>query len=202
MSTAVLDTPTLVLNRNWLPIHTLPARVAIGLVARGSARIIDPLSYEMHDLYSWSDVSKIREISVGSALRSEKLLLAPLEVIVLTCYDGVGDRSVTFSRLNLYRRDSNTCQYCRRRPGTSELTIDHILPRSRGGSLSWENCVLACTTCNKKKANRTPSEAGMQLLRPAVKPDWRTIQRIPRKPVWKSWERFLSDAYWQQELKE
>ncbi|HIN80202.1 MAG TPA: HNH endonuclease [Planctomycetes bacterium] len=202
MSTAVLNTPTLVLNRNWLPIHTLPARVAIGLVARGSARIIDPVSYEMHDLYSWSDVSHLREIAEGTELRSESLLLAPLEVIVLTCYDGVGDRSVTFSRLNLYRRDNNTCQYCGCRPGTSELTIDHILPRSRGGTLCWENCTLACTSCNKKKANRTPGEARMRLKRAPKKPDWKSIQRIPSKPVWKSWQRFLSDAYWQQELKE
>ena len=130
-----LEIPTLVLNRSWMPIHTLPAKFAIGMVARDAARIIDPETYEIHDLQSWHDVSQAREFVDGLSIKSESLSLAPLEVIVLTSYSGVGDRTVTFSRLNLYRRDRNTCQYCGKRPGTRELTIDHILPRSRGGQV-------------------------------------------------------------------
>ncbi len=196
----ILDTPTLVLNRGWTPIHTLPARLAIGMVARDAARIIDPETYEVHDLQSWDSISRSRASTNRPSIRSESLLLAPLEVIVLTSYSGVGDRTVTFSRLNLYRRDRNTCQYCGERPGTRELTIDHILPRSRGGPLSWENCVLACVRCNKRKANRTPDEADMKLLHEPIQPDWTMVRRIPPKPIYSSWEKFISDAYWQQEL--
>ena len=196
---ALLESPTLVLNRNWVPIHTLPARIAIGLVARDSARIIDPESYEMHDLVSWDSVSRAREHH-ENIIRSARLALAPLEVIVLTCYGGIGDQTVTFSRLNLYRRDRYTCQYCGARPGSKELTIDHVLPRSRGGALSWENCVLACVACNKRKGNKTPSEAHMQLLTEPVRPHWRTIRRFPSRPTYKSWEKFLSKAYWEVEL--
>lgn len=198
----LLDRPTLVLNRNWVPIHTLPARIAIGLVARGSARIIDPESYEVHDLVSWDAVSRSRIIAEQACIRSSQLALAPLEVIVLTCYGGVGDQTVTFSRLNLYRRDRFTCQYCGGRPGSKELTIDHVLPRSRGGHLSWENCVLACVACNKKKGSRTPEEAGMKLRGVPARPHWQRIRRFPERPTYESWERFLSHAYWETELRD
>ncbi|MEC9476468.1 MAG: HNH endonuclease [Planctomycetota bacterium] len=197
---SLLETPTLVLNRGWTPIHTLPARVAIGLVARNVASIIDPETYEAHNLQSWHDVSSARDFAEEHAIRSSSLCLAPLEVIVLTTYSGVGDQNVTFSRLNLYRRDRNTCQYCGVRPGTRELTIDHVLPRSRGGLLTWQNCVLACVACNKRKGSKTPGEAKMQLLTEPAQPDWRTIRRIPPRPIWSSWEKFLSDAYWQREM--
>ena len=183
-----------------MPIHTLPARLAIGMVARDAARIIDPETYSIHDLQSWHAVSQGKELVEGRSIRSETLSLAPLEGIVLTSYSGVGDQAVTFSRLNLYRRDRNTCQYCGDRPGTRELTIDHILPRSRGGKLSWENCVLACVSCNKRKANRPPEEARMDLLSVPSQPDWRMIRRILPRPIWSSWEKFISDAYWRQEL--
>ncbi len=197
-----LERPTLVLNRNWVPIHTLPTRIAIGLVARGSARIIDPVSYEVHDLDSWDAVTRSRIITEQACIRSSRLSLAPLEVIVLTCYSGVGDKTVTFSRLNLYRRDRFTCQYCGSRPGSKELTIDHVLPRSRGGHLSWENCVLACVNCNKKKGNHTPVEAGMKLRSTPVRPHWQRIRRFPDRPTYKSWEKFLSQAYWEAELRD
>ena len=196
----LLETPTLVLNRSWLPTHTLPAKLAIGLVARGAARIIDPETYEAHNLDSWHDLSETRPGSDDQWIRSESLCLAPLEIIVLTGYSGVGDRQVTFSRLNLYRRDKNTCQYCGIRPGTRELTIDHVMPRSRGGELSWENCVLACVTCNKRKANRTPEEASMHLKVEPVRPRWSQIRQLPLRPIWSSWEKFVSNAYWQKEL--
>lgn len=206
----LLERPTLVLNRNWVPIHTLPARIAIGLVARGSARIIDPESYEVHDLDSWDEASRSREALERNGgngtephrIRSAHLELAPLEVIVLTDYTGVGDRTVTFSRLNLYRRDAYTCQYCGARPGSKELTIDHVQPRSRGGDLSWENCVLACVGCNKRKGSKTPEEARMSLRTTPLRPHWRKIRRFPERPTYKSWEKFLSDAYWRTELRD
>ncbi len=198
----LLEKPTLVLNRNWVPIHTLPTRIAIGLVARGSARIIDPESYEVHDLLSWDSVSRARDRTEAILIRSARLALAPPEIIVLTCYSGVGDKTVTFSRLNLYRRDRYTCQYCGGRPGSKELTIDHVLPRSRGGALSWENCVLACVACNKKKGSHTPEEARMTLLASPVRPHWQTIRRFPSRPTYKSWEKFLSKAYWEVELRD
>ena len=105
-------------------------------------------------------------------------------------------QGVAFSRRNLYRRDANTCQYCGRRPGTHELSIDHVLPRSRGGLSTWQNCVLSCMRCNCKKGSRLPVEAGMRLLRPPMPPSWSPTLEVPVGRVRQSWEKFVSDCYW------
>ena len=98
-------------------------------------------------------------------------------------------------------RDGWTCQYCGSRPGTSELTIDHIKPRSQGGASTWENCVLACVPCNARKANRTPDEAGMKLRRPPFRPSWRPHYASQGVRI-ESWAKFMSEAYWNISLDE
>ena len=133
-------------------------------------------------------------------IRSSYLALVPPEVILLSGYVGMAERSVVFSRRNLYKRDRYTCQYCGAQPGAAELTIDHVLPRSRGGVSSWVNCALACVSCNKRKANRTPSEAGMPLRKAPAKPSWRALSQIPPHVRRESWGKFLSRAYWEVEL--
>lgn len=196
----VLDRPALVLNRNWVAIRTATVKEAIGLVAKGAARIIEPVSFATHDLETWSDVSRAKEKFGDARIRSARLEIAPPEVIVLTAYEGMGERSVVFSRRNLFKRDRFTCQYCGAQPGPEELTIEHVLPRSRGGLSSWENCVLACVACNKRKADRTPPEARMELRRAPRKPSWRSMARIEPRMRRESWEQFLSRAYWEVEL--
>ena len=95
---------------------------------------------------------------------------------------------------------SQSGSYSVRIGDAAQAAIDHVLPRSRGGLLTWQNCVLACVACNKRKGSKTPGEAKMQLLTEPAQPDWRTIRRIPPRPIWSSWEKFLSDAYWQREM--
>ena len=85
------------------------------------------------------------------------------EVVALSGYDRTAGGPVTFSRRNIFKRDHYTCQYCGAQPGSEELTLDHVVPRSQGGVSSWENCVLACMACNKRKADRTPEQARMHL---------------------------------------
>lgn len=196
----ILQRPALVLNSRWAPIRTTTIREAICLVVKESARIIEPDTYRVHDLRSWSDVSRVRARVEGEVVRSARMVLLPPEVILLTTYDGQGERSVIFSRRNLFKRDRHTCQYCGVQPGPEELTIDHVVPRSQGGVSSWENCVLACVNCNKMKANRTPDQAGMAMRKVPKKPRWTAIQQIPAQIRRESWERFLSRAYWEVEL--
>jgi len=196
----VLESPVLVLNRRWQPIDKTNVREAIGLVAKGSAKIIDPADFSQVDLLTWADVSKARAKHGDQMIRSTRLALIPPEVIVLNRYDGQGEKSVVLSRRNLFKRDKFTCQYCGVQPGESELTIDHIMPRSRGGILSWENAVLACVACNKRKANRTPDEAGMKLRKAPKKPSWKALAAISPHERRESWESFLSRAYWEVEL--
>ena len=79
-------------------------------------------------------------------------------------------RGVKFSRANVFSRDGYTCQYCASKKSRSELSFDHVLPRTHGGRTGWENIVTACRPCNLKKRNRTPEQAGMRLLRKPVRP--------------------------------
>jgi 5-methylcytosine-specific restriction endonuclease McrA len=77
---------------------------------------------------------------------------------------------VAFSRRNVYQRDGFACQYCGATPSLRQLTLDHVIPRSRGGATSWDNIVTACGECNRRKGSRTPTEARMPLRRPPWEP--------------------------------
>lgn len=196
----LLQRPTLVLNRRWTPIRTAPVQEAIGLVAKGTAMIIEPDSFEAHDLVSWNDVSRMRAKVGEGLIRSPRLALVPPEVILLKTYEGEGGRAVVFSRKNLFKRDRYTCQYCGIQPGPEELTVDHVVPRSRGGTSTWENCVLACVECNKRKADRTPAQAGLKMRKTPRKPSWKALVQVPARDRRESWDKFLSRAYWEIEL--
>jgi 5-methylcytosine-specific restriction endonuclease McrA len=196
----LLERPALVLNKLWAPIRTAPAREAIGLVAKGAARVIEPATYAAHDLRSWADVSRAQAELGEPVIRSPRLVLLPPEVVLLTAYEGRGARTVVFSRKNLWKRDRYTCQYCGMQPGPGELTIDHVVPRSAGGLSTWENCVLACVDCNTRKADRSPAQAGLRLRRPPRAPSWKALVAAPSRERRESWEKFLSRAYWEVEL--
>jgi len=195
----VLEAPTLVLNRAWVPIRTTPVRQALCLLFKGSALVVEPATYRTFAFQTWADLSAAQH---EPAIRTARLLIRVPEVIVLTRYERTPERQVVFSRRNIFKRDHNTCQYCGAQPGTPELTIDHVLPRARGGKSEWTNCVLACVECNARKANRTPREAGMLLKRTPVKPSWKPIfsMRVGVMPA--AWKDFLSEAYWNVPLEE
>ena len=130
----LLEHQVLVLNARWTPIQVTTVKEAIGLVAKGSAFVLEPKTYERHDLFSWADVSKAKARLGDVVIRSPRLVLLPPEVIVLSKYEGQGERSVVFSRRNLFKRDRYTCVYCGSQPGPEELTIDHVNPKSKGGT--------------------------------------------------------------------
>ncbi len=116
-------------------------------------------------------------------------------------YDRMPRQTVKFNRRNLFARDGNRCQYCGKKHSTSELSLDHIIPRSRGGRATWNNIVCACLRCNVRKGGRTPREAGMNLIREPVEP--RTSPVVSLKlshRKYRSWKAFLDNAYWSVEL--
>lgn len=100
---------------------------------------------------------------------------------------------VRFSRENVYLRDSYQCQYCGKQCSNSELTLDHVQPRSRGGKTSWRNLVTACVTCNRDKGRLTPDEAGMPLRTEPRRPKWLApkILKINNQQLPESWRVFL-----------
>lgn len=196
--TTLLEQPTLVLNRNWQPIGVAPVARSLMLVWNDNAMFVDPSDFQ---LYSWADWSALQPKDDEPFIQAVRQRLKVPEVVVLTRFDRVPSRLVAFNRRNLFKRDGYCCQYCGDRPGSEELTIDHVLPRSRGGVSSWENCVLACVECNKRKANRTPAEARMPLRMAPQRPKWQPLYSARVERI-ESWTRFVSEVYWTVELEE
>jgi len=139
-----LHRPVLVLNASYEPIHICAARRALVLVLKGVA------TAEEH-----------APVTVHSARDS----FALPSVIRLVGYRRIPHQTRALSRKNILLRDRYTCQYCQRTLPSSELTLDHVIPRSRAGATTWENLVTRCHECNNRKGNRTPEEAGMRLAR-------------------------------------
>lgn len=195
----MLNLPTLVLNKSWVPINVTTARRAVIMAYVDLARIVDVETYELFSFDRWVR----RGPTNGKIIRGVDAAFDVPEVVVVRNFDRVPKGGVVFSRRNLYRRDNFTCQYCGGRPGTQELTLDHVIARSRGGRTTWENCVLACTSCNTRKGDRTPEEAHMPLRAAPKKPAWSPLYAFARrfdKP--KSWDAFVTDLYWNTALED
>jgi 5-methylcytosine-specific restriction endonuclease McrA len=198
MMSQVLQLPTLVLNKNWMAIMVQPVREALCKVFAETAKIIDPADYQA---YTWEEWRKLTPLA-GEAIipcANGQIIRAP-DVIVLQNYDQLHARLVQFNRRNLFARDKNTCQYCGKKPGTENLSVEHVIPQCQGGKSTWDNCVLACVPCNVRKGGRTPKQAGMTLLRQPSKPKWSPTFRT--KIIKPTWRRFMSDLYWNIELEE
>ncbi len=188
-----LTSPTLVLNKSWVPINTITVRHALVLVIKGSARFIQPETYEVHDFASWCRLGHLEDVPV---IHTPALVLPRPEVIVLTTYNRLPRLRVPFSRRNLHRRDGNHCQYCGRRLKAQDMTVDHVVPRSQGGRNSWENCVIACRRCNSRKGSKGLKESGLHLIREPVQPEWSPCLATRRGQRHSSWRGFISDRQW------
>ncbi len=196
----MLDTSVLVLNRLYQPIHVTSVRRAFALLYQGIARAIDH-EYRLFDFASWAALSaEAHGDSVGTPGRRLRIP----RVIVLVACERLPHARIRFSRFNVYARDQNRCQYCGRQFGRSDLNLDHVVPRSRGGTTTWENVVCSCVTCNLRKGGRTPEEAGMRLLARPARPRWSPFHRLgTKRPPFREWAPFLdlADAsYWNAEL--
>jgi 5-methylcytosine-specific restriction endonuclease McrA len=195
----MLDTGVLVLNKVYQPVHVTSVRRAFSLLYAGAAKAIDE-QFQLFDFDSWSALSAASHDSVGTV---ERRIRVP-RVIVLLAYERMPKARVRFSRFNIYARDDNTCQYCGNRYRRADLNLDHVIPRSRGGSTTWENVVCSCVPCNLRKGGRTPAEAAMRLLRPPSRPRWTPMFRsATRRAFYREWRPFLSladAAYWNTEL--
>jgi 5-methylcytosine-specific restriction endonuclease McrA len=188
MTTNVLELPTLVLNRHWQPIHVTNVVRALVLLWNDSARVVEPEEYR---LYTWEEWAALEAVAGLPCIRAARLRMRVPEVVSLTHYDRLPSTAVTFSRRNVAKRDHYICQYCGIQPGGEAITIDHVVPRSQGGTSSWTNCVAACDACNARKADRTPEQAGMRLRKRPVRPEWKPFYAALGARV-ASWDRFMA----------
>jgi len=196
----LLNSKVLVLNRSYLPVHVTSVKRAFALLYQGVARAVDE-QYRTFDFASWRDlaveVNHEKVGVVGGFVRVPRVLL-------LIAYERVPKRHVRFSRFNIYARDNNTCQYCGRRLPRTELNLDHVIPRSRGGTSTWENVVCSCHACNRRKGGRTPEEARMLLILRPKRPQWTPFSTemfsLRRYREWMPFLTTVDSAYWNAEL--
>ncbi|MHC4124300.1 MAG: HNH endonuclease [Planctomycetota bacterium] len=202
-----LDCNVLVLNKHYMAVRVVGARRAFSLLVRQIAEVVsfEEGSYSNYDFTSWCQVSQIRstfEPDGHDWVATVNFQIAVPRIVRLLFYDRLPRGKVKFNRRNIFARDSNSCQYCGKRFPTSELSLDHVIPRSIGGESTWENMVCACTGCNVKKGGRTPRQANMTLVKKPVKPKRNPLVNIHLgHPRYHSWKQFLDHAYWSVELK-
>lgn len=175
----------LLLNSTWEPLHFVSDVKAIVLLLKGRAELVT--SMEGHpsnwdeSFYAAGPVpgGPLREIKIPATLRLLKRVHKKW-------------KPPRFRKKVLFNRDNWSCQYCSDPLVWDTITIEHIMPRSRGGQTTWKNCVSACRPCNKRKADRTPDEAGMKLLKQPTEPSALHFWDALRSNAWHDdWSQFI-----------
>lgn len=204
---SALSANVLLLNRLYMAVRVVSARRALTLLYRELAEVVsvDDGQYLAYDFNDWVEVSQAKrrfEPERYDWVRTVRFQIAVPKIIRLLGYDKLPAVGVKLNRRNLFARDQNRCQYCGKRYATTELSLDHVIPRSQGGDNSWENIVCACIHCNVKKGGRTPQQAHMTLINHPVKPKRSPVLTIKLSDSkYASWKQFLDFAYWNVELK-
>lgn len=206
-----LDSSVLVLNKFFVAMNVISARRAITLLYKNSAEVvsIDDGRFSSYNMETWQDVSLLKsqlglpdEDDEVSWIKTVSISIQVPKIIRLLFYENRPAWGVKFNRRNIFARDGNCCQYCGKRFPTSELSLDHVIPRARGGEATWTNIVCACTECNKRKGGRTPEEAGLRLIRRPFVPRHSPIITLKlSSDKYSSWKQFIDHAYWSVPLK-
>ncbi|KAJ8907454.1 hypothetical protein NDN08_007565 [Rhodosorus marinus] len=167
-----------------------------------------PLSYIPLSLWPWQEVVKAvyleRVVILATydiQVRSPSMSLELPSVIALKQYQPLSGKRPAFTRYNVFIRDNFTCQYCRQKLPGRDLTFDHVIPRSRGGTSGWENVVTACVDCNYKKGPKLVKDTDLKLRKLPAEPSYAQLQSMARKyrpkHVHRTWEDYV---YWDQTL--
>ena len=164
----ILTAPVLVLNLNYVPINISTARRAIILVGKGKAELLEQRDGHVRTVS--------QNVDVPSIIRLSYLVKRPFVPSKL-------------SKKEIFLRDQYTCQYCGIK--STELTLDHVIPRRQKGAHTWENVVAACSKCNLKKAGFTPEEAKMRLLREPKIPQPNPYRMLQERTILDEWKPYL-----------
>ncbi len=168
----------LLLNKDYKPLHFVNDNDAITLFYKGRAEIVSGMDGKPS---VWDEVFSSPSTSIN----------VPATMRLLT-YVNKRWRQPRFRKKVLFNRDDWRCQYCSNKLSWEQVTIDHVMPSSRGGTTSWKNCVTACKPCNKRKANKTPEEAGMRLLQKPIAPHAIHFWNALKSNVWHAdWDVYL-----------
>lgn len=203
VSTAALQANVLVLNRLYMAVQVISVKRALSMIYKGDAEVIlvQPDGYfESFDFDRWLERSLERMGTwdpEDDVLRSVRFDLEAPRIIRLMEYDRLPRQRIKFNRRNLFARDGNRCQYCNRKFAPHELSMDHVVPRSRGGPATWENIVTACLRCNVRKGGRTPQGANMPLVKKPERPRTSPLLNVKlSNQKYASWRIFLENSSW------
>jgi len=210
---AGLNSNVLLLNAHYMALRVINARRAFTLLFKRDheekpiAEIVnvEDGKYVSYDFDDWAQLSAFKrefEPAAHDWIRTVRFDIAVPRIIRVLTFNKLPRQEVKFNRRNIFARDNSICQYCGKKFNTSELSLDHVIPRSQGGSSTWDNVVCACLRCNVRKGGRTPSEAHLRLIRPPVKPRRNPVLSVKLADGrYASWRQFLDAAYWDVELK-
>jgi 5-methylcytosine-specific restriction endonuclease McrA len=186
-------TTVLVLNRNWQAIHVKSPAEALSMMYTDTATGLDILGEDQMVPYKWKDWINLSYDEQSEYVSTVNGQIKIPKVIVLCKFDKVPMKRPKFSLSAVWNRDEGICQYSGRKLSKNEGNVDHIIPRSRGGKTDWSNCVLTSREINAKKADKTPEEAGLKLIKPPIIPRYMpSTLYIKNKHNIKEWEMFLS----------
>lgn len=205
---SALESSVLVLNKTFVAVHVISVRRAFCLLCKDLAEVVsqEDGQFATYDFTSWAELSAFRAANFRQEdddwVRTPTSEILSPRVIRLLSYDKMPKQTVKFNRLNIFARDHNQCQYCGKRFPTTELSLDHVIPRSQCGGTTWDNIVCACVDCNVRKGGRTPRQANMTLIRKPEKPKRSPLLNMKlSQKKYQSWQSFIDSAYWNVELK-
>ena len=186
----------LVLNRNWQAVNIIGVRRAFSLLWQEHARVINTFEGDFTPMSAgeWIEYSMRRTEPPedGEYVRTIRLSILLPKILLLHDYDRLPMAEVKFNRQNVFERDGYICQYSGKRCRPKDLTLDHVIPRDRGGRTSWENIVACSREMNSRKGNRLPHEAGLRLIRKPERPRWRPFVAVAAgSRTDASWAHFL-----------
>jgi 5-methylcytosine-specific restriction endonuclease McrA len=202
-----LSCNVLVLNKHYMAVRIVSVKRAFSLLLRELAEVVacEQGKYLSYNFDSWRDVSEFKrnfEPDGHDWISTVNFYIAVPRIIRLLFYDRLPQNEVKFNRRNIFARDKNTCQYCGKKYPTTELSLDHVIPRTLGGKSVWANIVCACMKCNVRKGGRTPTDAAMTLIAKPVRPRHNPLLHVHLgHQRYRSWKQFLDNAYWSVELK-
>jgi len=197
-----MTTDVLVLNKQFYAVQIASWRRALTLLYLDHAHVVDQ-EYKTYRFEDWQALSKSMRDHPAGFVTTPSFRIAIPEVIALKIYEKMPIGEVKFTRRNIYEHYKYRCCYCGKKYPTSELNLDHVLPRSRGGGTNWNNIVTSCIPCNLRKGNKRPSQVGLQLRIKPSKPEWRGPSSLMFRSNFKfrrSWQRFIDTVYWNSEL--
>ena len=194
----VIDSRVLVLNRSYFPVGICSVKEAFKLICQDadpSDTSKGPLAWILDAKAQPYDLATWMSLPVEDGMEYVGLVHGKVRVprvIRLATFNKVPNTVVKFSRQNVMTRDSFTCCYCGEKKPIRMLSLDHVHPRSKGGRTDWANIVTACMTCNQSKGDRTPEQAGMELLRKPFRPTWSHLQKTIRGKTYEEWVPWLA----------